>query len=474
MMHRVHLFLRLLKIPLDFLAAFGGVLMAYWMRQISDFVPGIHADIIFIPPFNDYLGFALIVAALFVLLAGLAGLYSFKRSTPFRTEVLRLFSVGFVWFLTVIAYFFLTREYFFSRLVLFYGAFWLVIFAVVARLIIRFIQRQLLDRGVGRISVLFIGDNDITRTLRDYMTRSRNYRVAGTIPSTMQALDAIRLDGEDRSFEQLLAFRRVEEVVMTKQPSPLLMSSIVNICRQRHVRFRFVPDVMELQLTNIEVAWEQEVPLIELRPTALDGWGRVMKRCIDILGSLVGLVLLSPVWITVCIAIWLERGTPREIIFSQKRYGHQGKLFIFYKFQSMRKGAEKEHTKLIQAQQGERKGLLKIKDDPRVTKLGRFLRKTSLDELPQLINVLKGDMSLVGPRPHMPAEIDQLTRDYHRVLCVKPGLTSLAQINGRSNLDFEDEMKLDLTYIERWSLMLDVVIILRTIQMVLFKRDNVS
>lgn len=474
-MHRVHLLLRLMKIPLDFAGAFGGTLLAYWMRKTSDFIPGVQLDIVYIPPFQEYLKFAALSAGLFVILAALGGLYSLKRNTPLRIETFKLISVAFIWLMTVIAYFFLTREYFFSRLVLLYGSIWLVIFAMLGRLIIRAVARALLDRGVGRISVLFLGQNDITKTLQAHMSTSRTYRIAGVIAAPITSLDTLEIDGETRTFEQLLGFRKVEEVIMTKQPKdPLIMSSIVNVCRQRHVRFRFAPDVMELQFTNIEVVWEREVPLIELRPTALDGWGRVLKRIIDILGALVGIIILSPIWVVAAIVIWLERSSPLEIIYATNRYGHQGKLFRFYKFQSMRKNAEQEMGKLLAEGKSERKGFLKMKDDPRVTKLGRFLRKTSIDEIPQLLNVLKGDMSLVGPRPHMPLEIDQLTRDYHRVLCVKPGLTSLAQINGRSNLDFEDEMRLDLTYIEQWSLLLDVVIILRTIEMVLFKRDNVS
>lgn len=460
---------------MDFLAVFGGILLAYRMRQTSDFIPGVQIDIIFIPEFSAYIQFALWGAVLFVLLACINGQYALKRRTPLRMESLNILCIGFLWLMTVIAYFFLTREFFFSRLVLGFSTVLLTLFVLLGRVLIQWVERQLLDRGTGRTSVLFIGENEITQTLRNHMLQSRNYRVAGTVPSTFTSLDHIPVDGEERTFEQLLGFRKVQEVIMTKQPSdPLVMSSLVNICRQRHVRFRFVPDVMELQLTNIDVVWERDVPLIELRPTPLDGWGRVIKRLVDIVGALVGGLLLSPLWIWAAIAIWIERGSPREIIYATNRYGHQGKLFRFYKFQTMRKGAEKEMAKMLEDGQSERKGFLKLKSDPRVTKLGRFLRKTSIDELPQFWNVLKGDLSLVGPRAHMPVEIDQLTRDYHRVLSVKPGITSLAQVNGRSNLDFEDEMKFDLTYIEQWSLWLDFLIVIKTIQVVLFHRDNVS
>ena len=474
-MHRAHLFLRLMKIPVDFSAAFFGMLVAYWMRQTSDFIPGVQIDVIFIPPFGTYVTVALLASAVYVVLSLFSGMYQLKRTIALRTEALRVLFTVFIWLMTVIAYFFVVREYFFSRLVLLFAAVWMTIFALFGRMLIRFAERALLDRGVGRVRVLILGENDLTKTLQERFTQGRTYRLAGVVPTNFTSLEHMTIDDEKRTFEQILSFRRIEEVVVTKQPTdPKLMSAILTICRQRHVRFRFVPDVMELQLSHIDVEWEQDLPFIELRPTALDGWGRVLKRIMDILGAVFGIVLLSPIWGIAAIALWIERRDPREILFSQNRYGYQGRLFRFYKFQSMRKGAEAEHAKLIEQNQGERKGLLKIKNDPRVTKLGRILRKTSIDELPQLWNVLRGDMSLVGPRPHMPAEIDQLTRDYHRVLCVKPGLTSLAQINGRSNLDFEDEMRLDLTYIDQWSLWLDLVIILRTAWMVVTKTSNVS
>lgn len=474
-MHRAHLFLRLMKLPVDFAAAFLGMLVAYWMRQTSDFIPGVQIDVIFIPPFGEYVRFALLAAALYVVIALFGGMYQLKRTTPLRIETLRVVLTVFVWLMTVIAYFFVVREYFFSRLVLLFAAVLMTVFAVFGRLVIRSIARALLDRGVGRVRVLLIGDQDMAKTLKKRFAQGKTYRVAAVVPSTFTSLDHMMVDEEERTFEQILSFRRIEEVILTKQPAdPLLTSALLTICRQRHVRFRFVPDVMELQLSHIEVQWEHDLPFIELKPTPLDGWGRVLKRIMDIVGALLGMVLLSPIWLAACVALWVERRDVREILFNQNRYGYQGRLFRFYKFQSMRKGSEAEHAALIAQNQGERKGLLKIKNDPRVTRLGRFLRKTSIDELPQLWNVLRGDMSLVGPRPHMPTEIDQLTRDYHRVLCIKPGLTSLAQVNGRSNLDFEDEMRLDLTYIDQWSLWLDLVIILRTVLMVLSKQSNVS
>jgi exopolysaccharide biosynthesis polyprenyl glycosylphosphotransferase len=234
-----------------------------------------------------------------------------------------------------------------------------------------------------------------------------------------------------------------------------------------HLRFRFVPDAFEVQRTNVAITEESGIPVIEMKPSPLDGWGRVMKRMVDILGALVGGILLSPILILTALSIKIDSRGP--VIFAQKRYGKNGKLFTFYKFRSMRVGAEKEHEKLME--QSERGGLLKMKQDPRVTRLGRVLRKTSIDELPQLWNVLKGDMSLVGPRPHMPSEVDKMTKKYHMVLHMKPGITGLAATSGRSSIDFDAEMRLDLYYMENWSLLLDTAIILKTIKVCLVGKD---
>ncbi|MBD7916610.1 exopolysaccharide biosynthesis polyprenyl glycosylphosphotransferase [Clostridium sp. Sa3CUN1] len=183
------------------------------------------------------------------------------------------------------------------------------------------------------------------------------------------------------------------------------------------------------------------------------------KRVLDILCSIIGLIILSPIILIVAIFIKLESKGP--IIFLQKRVGLNGKEFNMYKFRSMVKNAEELKEKL--AKQNEMSGpMFKIKDDPRVTKVGKFIRKTSIDELPQLINVLKGEMSLVGPRPSLPKEVAKFEKWMLKRLDVKPGLTCYWQVSGRNNIDFEDWMKLDLKYVEDRSFLLDLKLIFKT------------
>ena len=194
----------------------------------------------------------------------------------------------------------------------------------------------------------------------------------------------------------------------------------------------------------------------------------ICKRAIDIIGAISGLLLLSPVIVIVACAIKFTSKGP--IFFSQKRVGKNGELFDMYKFRSMVVNAEELKEKL--ANQNEMSGpMFKMKDDPRVTKVGKFIRRTSLDELPQLWNVLKGDMSLVGPRPSLPKEVKQFEKWMFKRLTVKPGLTCYWQVSGRNNIDFEDWMKLDISYVEDRNLWIDIKLIFKTI-FVLFGDKN--
>ncbi|AYE33893.1 sugar transferase [Clostridium septicum] len=194
----------------------------------------------------------------------------------------------------------------------------------------------------------------------------------------------------------------------------------------------------------------------------------IIKRIIDILASIIGLVLLSPFLLIIAILIRLESEGP--VIFSQKRIGLKGKTFNMYKFRSMVVNAEELKNNL--EKENEMSGpMFKIKNDPRVTKVGKFIRKTSIDEIPQLINVLKGEMSLVGPRPSLPKEVKEFEPWMMKRLEVKPGLTCYWQVSGRNNIGFEDWMKLDIKYVKERSVLLDIKLILKTVT-VLFGDEN--
>jgi exopolysaccharide biosynthesis polyprenyl glycosylphosphotransferase len=234
--------------------------------------------------------------------------------------------------------------------------------------------------------------------------------------------------------------------------------------RLRGIPLRVLPGALALMRGRPAVSQSLGLPLLEVRYPRLDNSQRVLKRALDVTVSLGGLVLLSPLFLAVATAIRLD--SPGPILFRQKRVGADGRVFLCYMFRSMYEGAERRQAELEPLNEADGP-VFKIKDDPRVTPIGRLLRRWSVDELPQLANVLKGEMSLVGPRPLPVWDFRRMEEAHKRRLEAVPGMTGYWQISGRSNLSFEEMVRLDLYYVENWSLSFDVEIILRTLGAVL-------
>jgi exopolysaccharide biosynthesis polyprenyl glycosylphosphotransferase len=250
---------------------------------------------------------------------------------------------------------------------------------------------------------------------------------------------------------------------------------------RNRIELKFVPAILQSVSTNFEIRTLFDEPVIAIKNTPLDGWGKIAKRIFDIAGSFFGIVITSPILLLTAIAIRLDSRGP--IIFKNERVGHNGS-FNVYKFRYMRiqhctgtQNPEREKAlelekELIEKQSVRRGPLYKIKDDPRKTRVGRIIEALSIDELPQLFNVLKGDMGLVGPRPHQTREVEKYETWQKRTLSIKPGVTGLAQISGRSDLNFTDEARLDIYYIENWSMWMDIEILFKTFFVLLKKRKN--
>ena len=231
------------------------------------------------------------------------------------------------------------------------------------------------------------------------------------------------------------------------------------------MRARVVPDLFQLSLGGVDVEAINGVPLISIKESALTGFNQALKRALDLTVGGLAVTLLSPFWLAIAVGIKLD--SPGPIFFRQERVGKDGKTFTVFKFRSMYQDAEDRLEKLRVHNEADGP-LFKMKDDPRRTRMGRFIRKTSLDELPQLINVLRGEMSIVGPRPGLPSEVAQYQEWHRKRLEVQPGITGLWQVSGRSNLTFDEMVMLDIYYAENWSLGLDIRIMLRTVPQVLF------
>ncbi|MFH0820157.1 MAG: sugar transferase [Candidatus Peregrinibacteria bacterium] len=458
-----------LRLPADYVAALSAFLLAYYLRPITDLIPGVQYAFLLeqLPPFGEYVGFALMTGVALVLLFAIWDLYSFKPNRSFFREAFKIIFLTSAWLLGIIAYYFLVlHKLFFSRIAL--AHIWLLTIALVlfGRMLIAMLRSVLLKYGIGRRRVLFVGVNDLADQMNDQLRRDPQYQVLGALSAKTESRKQRKLQiiGTLDQLDAIVKKQNVEEIIQADpDASDQISRSLLSFCRSHQIKYHFIPDLVRLQSTNVEVLTIGEMPLIRLNQTPLEGWGHINKRGFDMLTSFVLIALLTPLWLVVPALIKLDSHGP--VIYKSRRRFRDW-VFNVYKFRSMVSDADFKKTSLLC--QNERRGpLFKIKNDPRVTRLGRFLRKTSLDELPQLFNVLVGNMSLVGPRPHLPEEVAQYEDRHHQVFALKPGITGLAQISGRSNLDFEDEVKLDVYYIENWSLWLDLKILFKTLGVVL-------
>ncbi|MCD6109897.1 sugar transferase [bacterium] len=464
-MKKIEIVFGILRIPIDILMTILAFISAYHLRTFTNLLPGITLDLNLssFPPLNDYIQFSIIAGIFLFLLFALYGMYQLKSSSKISEEIGSVIRLSTFWMLIIITYFFSIRQFPFSRLALVYSFILTIVLISFGRILIHLIQHLLLKANIGRRKILFVGKNKISEDLKYIYKDNPRFTIVGIV-------NANQLD----NLISIIKKKKVEEIIQTNANiNRAHAKDILNICREYHLHYHFVPDLVQVQRTNIEISSPGGIPLISLKPTPLDGWGKITKRLFDITGSLFGLILFSPILLITAIIIKID--SKGDILFKYlddgsrvKRVGQYGNLFNFYKFRSMFPNTHNlRYTKL--AYKNIRKGspMVKIKNDPRVTRVGKFIRKWSIDELPQLWNVFKGDMSLVGPRPHLPEEVAKYERHQKFVLALKPGITGLAQISGRSNLNFEKEVELDTYYIENWSIWLDIKIIMKTFGVVL-------
>lgn len=472
-MKRTKLFFEILRLPVDFVAIAVAFLAAYRIRPITDLIPGIQFNFFpeQLPPIEEFLKFSLVATIFLIVLFVFNGLYSIKSVERFGRTFIRIVFLVSEWLMFIIAYYFLViHQLFFSRIALAHIWLFAIVFVTFGRILIMLVQELLYRFNYGQTAILFIGVNSFADRCYSVLERDKKYRVIGALAETVHSrkMGSLKIIGSIDQLEHVVEKYHVDEIIQAEPNiEGLTNEELLSFCRSHHVHYYFIPEVLRLQSVNIEMEMIDDVPVISLKQTPLEGWGYVFKRVFDIIFSLFLIVLLTPFWIIIPILIKLD--TPGPAIYRSKRK-YKNRVFSIFKFRSMVADADDKKAELLDL--NERSGpLFKIKNDPRITRLGRFLRKTSIDELPQFFNVLWGTISLVGPRPHLPEEVDQYTQDDRKVFALKPGITGLAQISGRSNLNFDDEIKLDFYYIENWSMLLDLKIILKSVGIV-FRADG--
>jgi len=325
-------------------------------------------------------------------------------------------------------------------------------------------------RAAGiRRRVVLVGAGESLVRLKSSLTSARGglgYEFVGIVAP--EPVPGFRLLGPRSELALALDQVRPDEVILTE--ADFDERTVLEVVEQAHrqgIKVRLAPDTTELLLQRGEYVPGQGAPLFELRPPVLTGWDWLVKRGFDLLGSALVLVVGLPLWLLIAVAVKLDSRGP--VFFVDRRIGVGEREFGMLKFRTMILDAPSLQPGLEGVNEAEG-ALFKIRDDPRVTRVGRFLRRFSLDEIPQVVNVVKGEMSLVGPRP-LPLRDYELLEDWHRARYrVLPGMTGLWQISGRSGLSFDDLVRLDFTYLENWSIWLDVTIIAKTIPAVITRR----
>jgi exopolysaccharide biosynthesis polyprenyl glycosylphosphotransferase len=354
----------------------------------------------------------------------------------------------------------------YSRGVMIYAWLLTIFFVLLIRGTQGRLQRWMQARGYGRTRVVVVGAGEMADALLQRILQSPRlgYVVAGMITSDgNHAPPGVRVLGDLDALSSVIEREGVDEVIIAMaDASEQDMLNIISKCDRSTISIKVYPDLFQIMAGQMSIGELGGMPLLNVRDVALRGWKLVLKRGIDLAGSIFGLVFLSPFLMLVALLVKLD--SPGPVFLVQERMGLDGKRFFVFKFRSMRQDAEKQGPGWT------------VKDDPRVTRLGRFIRRTNIDELPQLINVFLGDMSLVGPRPERPVYVEEFRKRIPRYMerhREKAGMAGWAQVNGlRGDTSIEERTKYDLWYIENWSVWLDIKIILLTVWHTVVRDDE--
>lgn len=364
--------------------------------------------------------------------------------------------------LGMVAYF--LKEINSSRL--FMGNFLLI--SITIMLVERFIfgkwYRQSVDHSAT--NVILVCTEETRKNFYHYLSKTQiRYHLAGIIriyDEEVNHNEELNV-GKLENLDEILKERIVDEVIFSVPKNYTgKLEKYVRICEQMGITAHVVFNLYDLRLSHVRISMLGPLPMLTYHTVSLNPIQKTMKRCIDIAGSLVGIVMTIIIAIFIIPAIKLDSKGP--VIFRQQRVGKNGRIFNIYKFRTMCFDAESKKQELMDMNEMSDGRMFKIKEDPRITRVGAFLRKTSLDEFPQFLNVLMGNMSLVGTRPPTEGEVDQYELEHWRRISIKPGLTGVWQVNGRSGItDFEEVVALDTEYIDTWSVWLDFRIIAKTV-----------
>ncbi len=422
-------------------------------------------------------------------------LYRLRGEFSFVDDAVRLFKSTAIGSLLIVSAAFLYRGGFAYRAFSYARAVFVLDFVLaflgigIARVLVRAAQTFARTRGINLIPTLVVGRGpEAALCINEMRERpSLGYRVIGVVDNVTtdragpSSYEGVPVVSDLKGLPEAIRDARANEVIIAdpRVDGDLLFDVMMRCGRQRGVEFRIAPNLFNCLPRKTEIDQIGALPMIRLFREPLSSSARLLKRTSDIVIATLALVIAAPLWLLIALAIKL--GSSGPVLYSQERVGMDGRIFLCYKFRTMQLGADSEMHREYQKQfiagssdanlgDGDRP-VYKFHADPRVTRVGRWLRRASLDEVPQLFNVLRGEMSVVGPRPPIPYEVESYELWHRKRLDMKPGLTGLWQVSGRNRMPFAEMVRLDLFYIENWSLLLDLKIIMRT-ALVIFRGDG--
>ena len=448
-------------LALDFIGVALAIFSALLLKA------AVHDDVQLTPALHETERILPFVYLLTALLFARSGLYAERAQRPGLSRIVgSLFQVTFVALLFAVV----SGEHF-SSYYLFYGSLAFALFYVSSlRAAYEWLTGVILHAAGYRRRAVLVGTGkhirDLANALRD--VPHSPIEVVGFLSPKALPANGLRSLGSLRDLDSVLDAERIDEVIIADPDFPQVEAvELVDRCHQRGIRVRLAPSTMEILIQRAEFVPGQSVPLFELGPPVFEGVDFALKRTFDLVGATLLLVLLSPMLLAIVIAVRITSRGP--VLYRSLRRGIGQRPFPCLKFRTMHSDAEELQADLEEFNEATG-ALFKIRNDPRLTPVGRLLRRFSLDELPQLVNVLRGEMSLVGPRP-LPQRDYEMLEDWHRKrYLVLPGITGLWQVSGRSELHFDDLVHLDFIYLEHWSLALDLTILLKTVPAVLSQR----
>ncbi|MDP2754939.1 MAG: exopolysaccharide biosynthesis polyprenyl glycosylphosphotransferase, partial [Nitrospirota bacterium] len=402
---------------------------AYYIRY-AEFFQELR-PVIFNLPLTGYVKIILLIAVLWVIIFALAGLYAVKASRRLINEIYKVILACSTGLMLIVVLIFIRRELFDSRFIVLAGWLLAIIYISIARGFVRLIQRALFKYGIGAHKVILVGNSKTTDNLIHEFSSKKNFGY--------EVVKRLR-DFSIETAQELAEFLKTKEVDEIIQSDPNLSKTEVlrlyDFADDHHLTFKYAADLLGAKVLKTEVAEIAGIPIVEVKKTPLDGWGRIIKRIFDIAISTVLIIIFSPILIITAFCIKLDSQGP--IFYLDYRSGQHNKRFLFYKFRSLvahlcdgegpnatKEGNEVLNKLIVDEKINTRSAdpLHKIKNDPRITRVGKFIRRWSIDELPQLFNVFKGDISLVGPRAHMTLETAKYEHHHKKVLTIKPGMT---------------------------------------------------